>query len=368
MKRLHRVSVGAAAGLLLLVLLASGCSKSKAPEANAGQSATDSPVQVQQGEPQTVNEWNDRSFTLIKAGKWADAEAAANSALKLDPKSSAGWFNLGRAQYGQLRYPDAVRSFQTASTLTDGKNTDVEYYLGMALERAGRANDAVAVYKKALATFGSDKQIEARLNALVNVKLTALQEAASQYTAKPSKDTQQKLVSALEAYLQSASSSWLGVDGNAMGVMNVMGNSDRPRIVRLHTGETWVQWWENGQPYVQRLPFTATQSLPFASGGRDYMLLIVGDGSPGTPRQAELYGRVPNTHIWKGLEAFGNFPSQVGNQQVAHKATAISLAPGAAGSISLQMLSGVPAVQVCDAGAGGKCVTTKWDGASFQVP
>lgn len=110
-----------------------------------------------------MSDLNDQAFSLLKDQKWAEAAAAAKSALALDGASSAAWFNLGRAQLGQKQYGDAVVSFTRASELSTGNNSDVEYNRGRALWLAGKKDAALQAVKQALAKFPRDPDFQTLL-------------------------------------------------------------------------------------------------------------------------------------------------------------------------------------------------------------
>lgn len=145
--------------VMLLALFLTACTqqpapgdhKVSAPPVEAAPSATAQP-------PQSADALNDQALLAIRAHKWTEAVDAATQAMKLAPNSSAAYFNRGRAELGAGKLTEAERDLRQASMLTDGKNADVEYYLGQVLERHEPFRAAV-VYQKALAGHPEDNEL-----------------------------------------------------------------------------------------------------------------------------------------------------------------------------------------------------------------
>jgi tetratricopeptide (TPR) repeat protein len=79
-----------------------------------------------------------------------DAEQAFQKALELDPKSWAGWFNLGATQLSELANPTgAVVAFKRA-LLLNKRHLPTQYMLGDALLAAGELKSAKAAYLSCL--------------------------------------------------------------------------------------------------------------------------------------------------------------------------------------------------------------------------
>lgn len=164
--------------VLALLLLLSGCTtKPAVPRAAENQTAgrtsdaatgavttpSQSTASQPNVQPTTVSGWNDRAFERIKEQRWEEAIAAAKAALALDAKSSAGYFNLGRAYLGAGKAYDATQAFNEASRLTSQGNADVEYFRGQAFAAYGNAWRAAVIYSEALTKFPGDAQLAAAL-------------------------------------------------------------------------------------------------------------------------------------------------------------------------------------------------------------
>lgn len=154
---------------MLALLMLTACSPASKP-AVTEPPATEPPapsVPVA-SKPTTLAGWNDLAFTQINAQRWAEAIEAAQEAIALDGKSSAAHFNLGRAYLGAGKAEEAVPAFDTASTLTEGANADVEFYRGRAREAANQLAEAVRVWADALeGPLAGDQEIAAALEALL---------------------------------------------------------------------------------------------------------------------------------------------------------------------------------------------------------
>ena len=86
----------------------------------------------------------DLAYTLIWAGRPAEAEAQIETAMRLDPHYPPIFlFYQGLAQFAQDRYPEAAKTFEEATRL----NPDapwVQLYLAAAYGKSARDKDAAA--------------------------------------------------------------------------------------------------------------------------------------------------------------------------------------------------------------------------------
>lgn len=78
------------------------------------------------------------------------AEKWLSASVKMDPKDAQAWFYLGRTQYSETKYLDAIEAFQECLKL-EPKNVVAEYNVGLALEGLGQKDQAIQAYQNAIA-------------------------------------------------------------------------------------------------------------------------------------------------------------------------------------------------------------------------
>lgn len=78
------------------------------------------------------------------------AEKWLSASVKMDPKDAQAWFYLGRTQYSETKYLDAIEAFQQCLKL-EPKNVVAEYNVGLALEGLGQKDQAIQAYQNAIA-------------------------------------------------------------------------------------------------------------------------------------------------------------------------------------------------------------------------
>jgi tetratricopeptide (TPR) repeat protein len=118
----------------------------KVLKAQAAQSPNDAVVRVRLGE------------ALAAAGRPQEAIEQLNAALKIDPKHTGAYLDLGQLAAGQNRPVEAERYFKKVIELTDGSTYEAVnqrreqafYNLGMLALNQKKYEDAVANYKAAL--------------------------------------------------------------------------------------------------------------------------------------------------------------------------------------------------------------------------
>lgn len=106
--------------------------------------------------PQEARIWCNLGVELDAIGSQDEAEPAYRRALELDPGLAEAWYNLGRLQQQQGRAGEADRSYSAAAALVDAASARPLWLLlhsnwGLLLYNQGRAQDALALYRRALA-------------------------------------------------------------------------------------------------------------------------------------------------------------------------------------------------------------------------
>ncbi len=80
---------------------------------------------------------------LDRLGRFTQAETHYNQALKLAPRDSKVWNDVGYSYYLQARYPDAERALKTADAY-DSNNPKTLTNLGLVLAAEGKNDEALA--------------------------------------------------------------------------------------------------------------------------------------------------------------------------------------------------------------------------------
>ena len=99
-----------------------------------------------------------RAVALLKegiekgaAGDLAGARIGLTAALEIDPRQYDAWYNLGNVHRNEKQFERAAACYRTAIGI-DRSNHPSHYQLGLVLEAAGRALEAIAAYREAVRT------------------------------------------------------------------------------------------------------------------------------------------------------------------------------------------------------------------------
>ncbi len=92
---------------------------------------------------------NGFAVALVAAGRSEEAVRHYQEALRLNPRYSDGYNNLGLVYFGQGQLPEAVAHYREALRLNPD-NAEAHSNLGIALLRMGNADEALTEYRQAL--------------------------------------------------------------------------------------------------------------------------------------------------------------------------------------------------------------------------
>jgi tetratricopeptide (TPR) repeat protein len=100
--------------------------------------------------PGNADAWNNRGIALENLGRYSEAVASYDKVISLQPGYADAWFNRGVAFRKMGQYSDAVASYNKALSINPSY---AEAWLnrGVALDYLGRYDESVASYDKALA-------------------------------------------------------------------------------------------------------------------------------------------------------------------------------------------------------------------------
>lgn len=90
------------------------------------------------------------AFNYILLADLADADKWLTKMLEWAPNDWEGWYHLGRTKYNENRFAEAIAAFQQCLKLNP-KNVQAEDNLGLSLAGLGRNDDAAAAYHQAIA-------------------------------------------------------------------------------------------------------------------------------------------------------------------------------------------------------------------------
>ena len=126
-------------------------------------------------DPTHADAMNFLAYELAERGeRLEEAEALVRGALARDPESAAFLDTLGWVEYQRGRLPAAIAALERAERLGGGDAT-ISEHLGDAYRKSGRATDATAAYRRALAAVGPHEPeqragIEKKLKELVSLR------------------------------------------------------------------------------------------------------------------------------------------------------------------------------------------------------
>ena len=90
------------------------------------------------------------ALDYVLANDYVDADKWMSKVVAWAPQDGESWYDLGRIQYTENRFADAIASFEHALTLMP-HSVKAENNLGLAYEGLDRTSDALAAYRQALA-------------------------------------------------------------------------------------------------------------------------------------------------------------------------------------------------------------------------
>ena len=93
--------------------------------------------------------WNFLGIALADAGRFAEAKASYEMAIKIRPDFPDAYYNLGNTLSREGHLEEAVKNYQDALAISP-QYADALNNLGTALNRLGRDDESVAAYRKAL--------------------------------------------------------------------------------------------------------------------------------------------------------------------------------------------------------------------------
>jgi superkiller protein 3 len=100
--------------------------------------------------PTRAEAWNDLGDACCAVQRWEDAVAAYQQAIDLDKRFALPWYNLGNIySRREESYPDAVNAYDRAIEL-DPTHGWAYNNLAMVLDRQGRPQDAIDLYRQAI--------------------------------------------------------------------------------------------------------------------------------------------------------------------------------------------------------------------------
>jgi Flp pilus assembly protein TadD len=100
------------------------------------------------------------AFDYILLGAYADADKWLTRVVQLTPADADSWYFLGRTKYNENRFADAVAAFETSLKLQPG-SVRAENNLGLAYEGLNRDAEAEAAFRSAIKwQAGEAKQSE----------------------------------------------------------------------------------------------------------------------------------------------------------------------------------------------------------------
>src|SRR5437667_264686 len=90
------------------------------------------------------------ALDYVLLGDYVDADKWLTRSVEWNSKDSEGWYYLGRAKYNENRFEEAIHAFEQCLKL-DAKNVKAEDNLGLSYAGLGRAEEAAAAYRTAIA-------------------------------------------------------------------------------------------------------------------------------------------------------------------------------------------------------------------------
>lgn len=122
-------------------------------------------LHLQPGDPRI---WCNFGAALEATGNAEEAELAYRRAVELDPALAQAWYNLGQLQHERGSANEAATCYRSALALLDATRDRELWQLvysnwGLLLQNQGRLQDAVNLYREALAAAPADASLRSNL-------------------------------------------------------------------------------------------------------------------------------------------------------------------------------------------------------------
>ena len=100
-------------------------------------------------DPNYAEAWYQAGFCYGSLGRHNEALKASKQAIKLRPDWSEAMVNIGASNFALGNYKDAVDSYKQALRIDD--SPEVQYALGLTLNKLNRTDEEILAYKRAIA-------------------------------------------------------------------------------------------------------------------------------------------------------------------------------------------------------------------------
>lgn len=106
-----------------------------------------------------------------KEQKYSDAEVNFKKGTETDPENFEAQFNLGDAYYKQLRYDEAIKSFQSAlaNAKTEDQKAKIFHNVGNSLLKSQKLKESIGAYKESLKLNPNDQETKYNLSYALNM-------------------------------------------------------------------------------------------------------------------------------------------------------------------------------------------------------
>ena len=117
-------------------------------EVRAKESLSEYTLAAQHRKP-TALELEIVALDYVLLGDFSDADRWLTKSLSWDPANALGWYYLGRARYNENRFAEAIAAFQACLKL-EPRNVKAEDNIGLSEEGLNRPEEAAAAFQTAI--------------------------------------------------------------------------------------------------------------------------------------------------------------------------------------------------------------------------
>ncbi len=214
-------------------------------------------------DPNYPEAWYQAGFCYGVLNRHQDALKASRNAARLRPEWTEAYVNIGASSYALGQFKDAVDAYRQALRIEDGP--DIQYSLGLSLNRLNRTDEEILAYRRAIALKPDHANALERLGAAY-FKMKRYAEAAQVYDQLKTYKPDAKTYNALgESYFE------LNKPEDSLQAFNsALGYDPEFDKARYNLGRTYVKM---GNPEMARVQYEILRNAKSDWADRLFVLI-----------------------------------------------------------------------------------------------
>ncbi|PYT01380.1 MAG: hypothetical protein DMF63_00595 [Acidobacteria bacterium] len=214
-------------------------------------------------DPNYPEAWYQAGFCYGVLNRHQDALKASRNAAKLRPEWTEAYVNIGASSYALGQFKEAVDAYRQALRIEDGP--DIEYSLGLSLNKLNRTDEEILAYRRAIALKPDHANALERLGAAF-FKQKRYLEAAQTYEQLKTYRPDAKTYNALGECLLELSKS----DDSLQAFNSALGYDPEFDRARYNLGRAYVKM---GNPEMARVQYEILRNAKSDWADRLFVLI-----------------------------------------------------------------------------------------------